>query len=54
MTDGCVSEVKWGDRHSLACVASVSDRVIARKLEREQKKKSWKGEGEERRGNVFY
>ena len=30
----------------LACVASVSNRVIARKLEREQKKKRWKGEGE--------
>ena len=55
MTDGCVSEVKWGDRHSLACVASVSDRVIARKLEREQKKKkkTLKGEGERRRGNVL-
>ena len=35
----------------LACVASVSSRVIARKLEREQKKK-WKGEGERRRGNA--
>ena len=36
-------------RARLACVASVSSRVIARKLEREQKKK-WKGEG--RRGNA--
>ena len=34
----------------LACVASVSNRVMARKLEREQKKR-WKGE--ERRGNVL-
>ena len=34
----------------LACVASVSSRVIARKLERERKK--WKGEGEGRRGNA--
>ena len=39
MTDGWGSKVKWGDRHSLASVAGVSDRVIARKLEREQKKK---------------
>ena len=31
---------------SLACVASVSNRVIARKLEREQQKKG-RGEGEE-------
>ena len=37
-------------RARLACVASISSRVIARKLEREQKK--WKGEGEERRGNA--
>ena len=35
----------------IACVASVSSRVIARKLEREQKKKKWKGKGEGRRGN---
>ena len=34
----------------IACVASVSSRVIARNLEREQKKK-WKGEGEGRGGN---
>ena len=34
----------------LACVVSASSRVIARKLERGQKKK-WKGEGEGRRGN---
>ena len=33
----------------LACVASVSNRVIAGKLEREQPKKKWKGEGEGRR-----
>ena len=32
----------------LACVASVSNRVIAGKLEREQKKK-WKGKGEGKR-----
>ena len=38
----------------LAYVASVSDRVIARTLERKQKKKNWKGkgEGDGRRGNV--
>ena len=37
----------------LVYVASVSNRVIARKLEREQKKKiKWKGEGEGRRGNA--
>ena len=35
----------------LACVASVSNRFIARTLEREQKKK-WKGEGDGRRGNA--
>ena len=35
----------------LACVASVSSRVTARELEREQKK-NWKGEGEGRRGNA--
>ena len=29
----------------LACVASVSNQVIARKLEREQKKKSGRGKG---------
>ena len=34
----------------VACVASVSSRVIARNLEREQKKNG-KGEGEGRRGN---
>ena len=40
-------------KNFLACVASVSNRVIARKLEREQKKKKrWKGEGEGRRGNA--
>ena len=31
---------------NIACVASVSSRVMARKLEREQKKNAWKGEGE--------
>ena len=31
---------------NIACVASVSSRVMARKLEREQKKKAWKGDGE--------
>ena len=38
----------------LAYVASVSDRVIARTLERKQKKKKWKGkgEGDGRRGNA--
>ena len=36
----------------LACVASVSNRVIARKLEREQKKR-WKGDWEGRRGSFF-
>ena len=35
---------------TLACVASVSNQVIAQKLEWEQKK--WKGEGEGRRGNA--
>ena len=35
---------------TLACVESVSNQVVARKLEREQKK--WKGEGEGRRGNA--
>ena len=34
----------------VACVASVSNRVIARKLERKQKKVE--GEGEGRRGNA--
>ena len=38
--------VKLLATYKLACVASVSNRVIARKLEREQKKKRWKGEGE--------
>ena len=33
-------------RKSLACVASVSNRVTARKLEQEQKKKGERGEGE--------
>ena len=37
----------------LACVASVSNRVTARKLEREQKKKRWKWEGEGRRGSFI-
>ena len=32
---------------SLTCIASVSNRVIARKLEREQKKKGGRGRGEE-------
>ena len=31
----------------LACVASVSNRVIARKLERKRKKKGVRGRGEE-------
>ena len=43
---------KISDNLLLACVASVSNRVTARKLEREQKKKRWKGEGEWRRGNL--
>ena len=30
---------------NLACVASVSNRVIARKLEREQKRKGGRGRG---------
>ena len=33
------------DGDVLACVASVSNRVIARKLEREQKKKGGRGRG---------
>ena len=37
---------------ALACVASVSHRVIARRLEREQKTKRWKGEGEGKSGNA--
>ena len=37
----------------LACVASVSNRVTARKLEREQKTKRWKGEGEGRGGSFI-
>ena len=41
------AQILW----ELACVASVSNRVTARKLEREQKKR-WKGEGEGRRGNA--
>ena len=36
----------------VACLASVSNRVMARKLEREQKTKRWKGEGEGRRGTL--
>ena len=38
----------------LAYIASVSDRVIARTLERKPKKKKWKGkgEGDGRRGNA--
>ena len=36
-------------RASLACVASVSNRVIARKLERKQKKVEGGGGGEKRR-----
>ena len=35
-----------------ACLASVSNRVMARKLEREQKTKRWKGEGKGRRGTL--
>ena len=35
---------KTDETVTLACVASVSNRVIVRKLEREPKKK-WKGEG---------
>ena len=31
--------------HSITCVASVSNRIIARKLEREQKKKVERGGG---------
>ena len=47
----CVNKRLLQSALSLACVASVSNRVIARKLEREQKKKgAWKGEGEGRRG----
>ena len=38
-------------RDLIACVASVSSRVIARKIEREQKNK-WKGEGEVTRRNA--
>ena len=34
---------------SIACVASVSNRVIARKLEREPKKVEGEGGGEERK-----
>ena len=41
-----------GLRILLACVASVSNRVIARKLERKRKTKRWKREGEGRRGNA--
>ena len=35
---------KTDETVTLACVASVSNRVIVRKLERETKK-NWKGEG---------
>ena len=44
---------KWMSQvlNLVACVGSISNRVIARKLEWEQKKK-WKGEGEGRRGNA--
>ena len=38
---------------NIACVASISNRVIARKLERKQKKRlKGEGEGEGRRGNA--
>ena len=37
----------------LACLASVSNRVIARKLERKRKIKRCKREGEGRRGSFF-
>ena len=50
----CISRACWGNRmycHCIACVASASNRVIARKLERKQKKRL-KGEGEGRRGNA--
>ena len=47
----CVNKRLLQSALSLACVASVSNRVIARKLEREQKRKgAWKGEGEGERG----
>ena len=48
------SDKKWMSQvlHLVACVGSVSNWVIARKLEWEQKKKKRKGEGEGRRGNV--
>ena len=36
-------------RHKLACIASVSNRVIARKLERKQKKVEGGGGGEKRK-----
>ena len=36
------------EKHSLACVASVSNRVIARKLERKQKKVEGGGEKRKR------
>ena len=43
---------KWSFAVALACVASVSHRVIARRLQQEQKTKRWKGEGEGKRGNA--
>ena len=47
----CVNKRLLQSALSLACVASVSNRVIARKLEREQKRKgAWKGEGDGERG----
>ena len=47
----CVNKRLLQSTLSLAFVASVSNHVIARKLEREQKKKrTWKGEGEGGRG----
>ena len=39
--------------YPIACVASVSNRVTARKLERKRKTKRWKREGKERIGSFF-
>ena len=47
---GNVSELNLNkNRCTLACVASVSNRVIARKLERKQKKVEGGGGGEKRK-----
>ena len=43
---GIFQRATQGARILLACVASVSNRVIARKLEREQQKKKMEGGGE--------